>query len=135
MTYLYRDGQIPEDDLPRSAKSRHTTSRDWPSPATSITVICSRYDNPMPELSLSPKSGIYEFSYWCHRQRGFDESSSLFFHWRILFFLPRSAALLRMLRRLSESFYIFFFGGLECVGHSYAYVAHFLFLRDVWIRI
>jgi hypothetical protein len=27
-----------------------------------------------------------------------------------------------------------FFGGLEYVGHSLAYVAHFVFLRDVWIR-
>ncbi len=27
-----------------------------------------------------------------------------------------------------------FFGGLECVGHSFAYVAHIVFLRDVWIR-
>jgi hypothetical protein len=27
-----------------------------------------------------------------------------------------------------------FFCGLECVGHSFAYVAHFVFLRDVWIR-
>jgi hypothetical protein len=27
-----------------------------------------------------------------------------------------------------------FFDGLECVGHSFAYVAHFVFLRDVWIR-
>jgi hypothetical protein len=30
-----------------------------------------------------------------------------------------------------------FFGrdrGLEYVGHSFAYVAHFVFLRDVWIR-
>jgi hypothetical protein len=27
-----------------------------------------------------------------------------------------------------------FFGGLERVGHSFAYVAHFVFLRDVWIR-
>ncbi len=26
------------------------------------------------------------------------------------------------------------FGGLECVGHPFAYVAHFVFLRDVWIR-
>jgi hypothetical protein len=31
-------------------------------------------------------------------------------------------------------FFIIFFGGLECVGHSFAYVAHFVFLRDVWIR-
>jgi hypothetical protein len=26
------------------------------------------------------------------------------------------------------------FGGLECVGHSFAYVAHLRFLRDFWIR-
>jgi hypothetical protein len=31
-------------------------------------------------------------------------------------------------------FFIYFFGGLECVGHSIGYVAHFVFLRDVWIR-
>jgi hypothetical protein len=27
-----------------------------------------------------------------------------------------------------------FFGELVCVGHSFVYVAHFVFLRDVWIR-
>jgi hypothetical protein len=27
-----------------------------------------------------------------------------------------------------------FFGWLECVGHSFASVAHFVFLRDVWIE-
>ncbi len=27
-----------------------------------------------------------------------------------------------------------FFGGLECVGTSFAYEAQFVFLRDVWIR-
>jgi hypothetical protein len=32
------------------------------------------------------------------------------------------------------SFIFYIFGGLECVGHSFAYVAHFVFLRDVWIR-
>ncbi len=33
------------------------------------------------------------------------------------------------------SFFNFnFFGGLDRVGHSFAYVAHLLFLRDVWIR-
>jgi hypothetical protein len=31
-------------------------------------------------------------------------------------------------------FLYFLFDGLECVGHSFAYVAHFLFLIDVWIR-
>ncbi len=31
-------------------------------------------------------------------------------------------------------FFVYCFGGLECVGHSFAYVAHLLFLRDVWIR-
>jgi hypothetical protein len=29
---------------------------------------------------------------------------------------------------------VIFFGGLECVGHSFAYVAHFVFMRDAWIR-
>jgi hypothetical protein len=28
----------------------------------------------------------------------------------------------------------YFFVGLECVGHSFAYVAHFAFLGDIWIR-
>jgi hypothetical protein len=43
--------------------------------------------------------------------------------------------------RVGELQYIFFvnffLGGgglLECVGHSFAFVAHFEFLRDVWIR-
>ncbi len=31
-------------------------------------------------------------------------------------------------------FFVYFFSGLECVGHSFAYVAHLWFLRDVWIR-
>ncbi len=31
-------------------------------------------------------------------------------------------------------FFIYLFGGLEFVGHSFAYVAHFVFLRNVWIR-
>ncbi len=31
-------------------------------------------------------------------------------------------------------FFVYFFGGLECVGHSFAYIAHLCFLRDVWIR-
>jgi hypothetical protein len=31
-------------------------------------------------------------------------------------------------------FYLYLFGGLECVGHSFAYVAHLWFLRDVLIR-
>ncbi len=30
--------------------------------------------------------------------------------------------------------FVYFFSGLECVGQSFAYVAHFVFLRDVWIR-
>jgi hypothetical protein len=31
-------------------------------------------------------------------------------------------------------FFYIFFCGLECVGHSFAYVAHFAVFRDVWIR-
>ncbi len=30
--------------------------------------------------------------------------------------------------------FVYFFGGLECVGHCFAYVAHFVFLRDAWFR-
>jgi hypothetical protein len=33
----------------------------------------------------------------------------------------------------SMRFFVYVFGGLECVGHSFAYVAHFVFLGDVWI--
>jgi hypothetical protein len=29
---------------------------------------------------------------------------------------------------------IIIFGGQECVSHSFAYVAYFIFLRDVYIR-
>jgi hypothetical protein len=36
--------------------------------------------------------------------------------------------------KLQQPFCVYFFGGLECVGHSFAYVAHFVFWRDVWIR-
>jgi hypothetical protein len=32
------------------------------------------------------------------------------------------------------TFFVYFIGGLQCVGHSFAYVAHFVFLIDVWIR-
>ncbi len=31
-------------------------------------------------------------------------------------------------------FFCIFFSGLECVGHFFAYVAHFVFLGNVWIR-
>jgi hypothetical protein len=31
--------------------------------------------------------------------------------------------------------FLYIFGGLDWVGHSFDYVAHFVFLRDVWIRI
>ncbi len=30
--------------------------------------------------------------------------------------------------------FVYFFGGLESVGHSFVHVAHFILLRDVWIR-
>ncbi len=29
--------------------------------------------------------------------------------------------------------FVYFLSGLECVGHSFAYAAHFLILKDVWI--
>ncbi len=39
-----------------------------------------------------------------------------------------------LLNNFKMFFFVYFFGGLECVGHSFAYVAHLWFLRDVWIR-
>ncbi len=43
--------------------------------------------------------------------------------------LPRGRSCL-----LQSIFLYIFLGGLECVGHSFAYVAHLWFLSDVWIR-
>ncbi len=40
----------------------------------------------------------------------------------------------RFWRCLIYIFLYFLLGGLECNGHSFVYVAHFVFLRDVWIR-
>ncbi len=31
-------------------------------------------------------------------------------------------------------FIYYFFGGLKCVCYSFSYVAHLVFLRDVWCR-
>jgi hypothetical protein len=31
-------------------------------------------------------------------------------------------------------FFVYFLGGLECVGHFFAYVAYLKLLKDVWIR-
>ncbi len=40
-----------------------------------------------------------------------------------------------LLSSLSEEFFFeYFVGRLKCVGHFFAYVAQFEFLRDVWIR-
>jgi hypothetical protein len=35
---------------------------------------------------------------------------------------------------MDDPFFVYCFDGLESVGHSFAYVAHFVFFRDVWIR-
>jgi hypothetical protein len=34
----------------------------------------------------------------------------------------------------NNKFFVYFFGGLESVGHSFAHVAHFVFSRDAWIE-
>jgi hypothetical protein len=41
---------------------------------------------------------------------------------------------LKLKSSICEVFFKYYFGGLECDGHSFAYVAHFVVLRDVWIR-
>ncbi len=35
---------------------------------------------------------------------------------------------------LNKCYFLYFFGGLECIGHSFAYVVDLVFLKDVWIR-
>jgi hypothetical protein len=37
-------------------------------------------------------------------------------------------------RALYKNNFYFIFWRAECVGHSFAYVTNFVFLRDVWIR-
>jgi hypothetical protein len=36
------------------------------------------------------------------------------------------------LKVVFSNIFCLFFGWIKCVGHSCAYVAHFVFLRDVW---
>jgi hypothetical protein len=48
-----------------------------------------------------------------------------------LIFVPESKEVVTL---EAEVFFVYLFGWLECVGHSFAYVAHFVFLRDVRIR-
>ncbi len=38
------------------------------------------------------------------------------------------------LDRILFLFFVYFIGGLKCVGHSLVYVAHFVILTDVWNR-
>ncbi len=33
-----------------------------------------------------------------------------------------------------QNFFVYFWGRLESVGHSFACLAHYVFFRDVWIR-
>jgi hypothetical protein len=50
---------------------------------------------------------------------------------------PRTAAILALTARRfihSGRSHSLFLGELECVGHSFAYVAHLVFLRDVLTR-
>jgi hypothetical protein len=55
-------------------------------------------------------------------------------HFFILFY-PFLQFLLRSLRpSLKISYFFYFFGGLECVGHSFAFVDHYVLLKGVWNR-
>ncbi len=70
---------------------------------------------------------------------------NLFFAFSVLIFMAQSSLSVKLFfkeqtfmreRPKSKwfSFFCIFFGGLECVGPLFAYVAHFVFLRDAWIR-
>jgi hypothetical protein len=36
--------------------------------------------------------------------------------------------------KVGQLYFVYFFGGLSVFSYSFAYVALFVFLRDVWIR-
>jgi hypothetical protein len=40
----------------------------------------------------------------------------------------------KAINNMYRRFLVYFLGELECVGHSFAFIAHFVFLTDVWIR-
>ncbi len=42
--------------------------------------------------------------------------------------------MLTYIRAVITRFLYICFGGIECVGHTFPYVAHFLFMGYVWIR-
>jgi hypothetical protein len=45
---------------------------------------------------------------------------------------PKKKFFLKLL--VLKSFFVYSFCGLDCVGHFFAYVAHFVFLRNEWIQ-
>ncbi len=81
---------------------------------------------PGPAADLSFPLSISIFIYTASRPRVFYDC-----------LLLKKALFLRLAQYNKHwwtAFSVYFFGGLECVGHSFAYVAHLWFLRDVWIR-
>jgi len=63
-------------------------------------------------------------------------SKCIYFHVLIRLMLGSKNTVLYMLIDNSNraDCFTIFFGGLECVGHSFAYVAHLYFWGFVWIR-
>ncbi len=39
-----------------------------------------------------------------------------------------------IVKEIFDTFFVYFFGGLAWFDHSFAYVIHFVFLSNVWIR-
>ncbi len=94
-------------------------------------------------LSVSSNTFIFIFrSFFLLTFYNFPPS----FHHCSVFFLPVTTGTLfyslvpnmRMicsLIHLQFSYlFVYIMSGLECVGHNFAYAAHFVFLRDVWIQ-
>ncbi len=71
-------------------------------------------------------SNPYDFTIWnnckCH----------LDFFLQLSVFLSSSLHLFLVYATFNSCYGKSFFGGLQCVGNSFAHVTHFLFLRDVW---
>jgi hypothetical protein len=58
----------------------------------------------------------------------------IFFFSVYMFAGPQQALAVTFIQKEVQYFLYIFFGGLECVGLSFACVAYFVFLGDVWIR-
>ncbi len=72
--YLTEDGQIPEDDLPRMAKSRKISYRGWPNPGRYLTENGQISEDILPRMAKSRKMTYRE---WPNLGRYLNENGQI----------------------------------------------------------